>query len=229
MSILRTLDAAFNATAALGSYAEKLGRAVTEFAQSRSHNVPPHVYRFSHPVRRALPGKQPVKQVEVYQPTCSKSKVWEIHIHPCQTDPREIVRLAIAGLASCIAGPDVKHGDDYGKVASDLGLTRGKLANGRESWRTPVVDPESQVALYAVADALGPFPIGALDASADGRKVPDRNFSPSICPTCGKVAVRLSKKTLETRRVFCGGPRKTPHEPEQFTLTPQAEPAEVAA
>jgi len=219
--VIRTSDAARAAMVELGTWAARLDARVRAFVALRSLLSPPVIYRFSHPVRRALPTtRAAVKLWEAYPPECSESGVWEIHIHPLQTDPGTLVVAALTGMASAIAGPDVRFGPGYGKAAAKLGLAPGpsRRRRGGVSWRNAVVGPESRAAVDRIADSLGAFPLGALDASKTKRRVADRNFQKAICPTCGPTNARLSRKTLEERIFMCGGTRRTPHAPAIVTL-----------
>lgn len=212
--VIRTSAAARAAMVELGAWAARLDERTRAFVEARSLLWPPVVYRFSHPVRRALPTtRASVKVWEAYPPLCSESGVWEIHIHPRETDARSIVVAALAGMASAISGPDAKFGRDYAKAAACLGLAPGPSRRGGVSWRNAVADPESQVAVQGIAAALGPFPLGALDASKAQGRIGDRNFRKAICPTCGPTSARLSKKAFEERIFLCGGTRKAPHAP----------------
>lgn len=213
----------------LGEWAVKLGERIRAFVQGRSIVAPPVVYRFSHPARRALPTtRSTIKLWEAYPPECSESGVWEIHIHPRQTDPGTLVVATLAGMASAIAGPDVRFGPGYGKAAARLGLAPGpsRRRRGGVSWHNAVVGPESRAAVDRIADSLGAFPLGALDASKTKRRVADRNFQKAICPTCGPTSVRLSRKAFEERIFMCAGARLAPHAPAIVTLgRDDAEPA----
>lgn len=219
--LVRNNAAAQAAMLELGAWAARLDAKISAFVALRSLLSPPVIYRFSHPVRRALPtSRASVKSWEAYPPACSDSGVWEIHIHPRETDAQAIVVAALRGTASAIAGPDVKFGRDYGRAAAKLGLAAGPSGRkrGGVSWRNAGVDPESRAELHGIADSLGAFPLGALDASKAQRRRADRNLPKAICPTCGPTSARLSRKALEERIVMCGGPRKAPHAPAVVTL-----------
>lgn len=217
--VVRNNATAQAAMVELGAWAARLDARIRAFVALRSMVSPPVIYRFSHPVRRALPTtRASVKSWEAYPPACSESGVWEIHVHPRETDARTIVLAALAGLASAMAGPDVKFGPAYSKAAANLGLAPGSSRRGGTSWRNAVVGPESRAEVHRIADSLGALPLGALDASKAQRRMADRNFRKAICPTCGPTSVRLSKKAFEERIFMCGGSRKAPHEPAVVTL-----------
>lgn len=214
--VIRTGDGARASMVELGAWAARLEAIVRQFVEDRSLPMPPVVYRFSHPVRRALPRRRiGIKLWEAYPPACSESGVWEIHIHPRETDPRTIVVAALRGMASAIAGPDVKFGADYGLAAARLGLAPGPSGRrrGGVSWRNAVIGQRSSAVIDSLADRLGAFPLGALDASKAQRWYPDRNFRNAICPTCGPTNARLSRKGFEERIFMCAGARIAPHVP----------------
>lgn len=228
-SMVRNSAAAQAAMVDLGAWAAGLDASIRAFAALRSVVPPPVIYRFSHPVRRALPTtRASVKSWEAYPPACSESVVWEIHIHPRETDARAIVVAALAGLASAVAGSGAKFGRDYSKAAVSLGLAPGPSRRWRTSWRNAVVEPGSRAEVHGIADSLGAFPLGALDASKAQGRMADRNFHKAICPICGPTSARLSRKAFEERIFLCGGARRAPHQPAVVTLSRDKPKVEAA-
>jgi hypothetical protein len=92
-----------------------------------------------------------------------------------------------------------------------------------------MIHPDSRVTIDRLADSLGAFPLGALDASVAARRIGDRNFHKPVCPTCGPTTLRLSKKAAEERIFLCGGPRRTPHAPAPMRLAVDEVTPEIAA
>jgi hypothetical protein len=206
--------------AELAAWAARLEVNVCKLVRDRLLAAPSVVYRFSHPARRALATRQSdAKLWEAYPPVCSDSSVWEIHIHPRETDPRRIVVAALAGVTKVVAPPDAGLGREYGRVASKLGLAPGPSGRSRGgvSWRNAVADP-ARSDVDRLAASLGAFPLGALDASKARRRVADRNFRKAVCPTCGPTNVRLSRQAFKERIILCGGTRENPHAPAVVTL-----------
>jgi hypothetical protein len=213
----------------LGLWAATLDERIRAFVASRGVASPPVIYRFSHPVRRALPSaRASVNSWEAYPPVCSESGVWEIHLHPRETDPQAVVLAALSALARTIAGPDAKFGRVYRRAAASLGLAAGPGRRGARSWRNTVVAQERRAEVQGIAEALGVFPLGALDASKARGRAADRNFRKAVCPTCGSTNARLSKKAFEERIFLCGGLREAPHAPAVVTLGQDTEEAEAA-
>jgi hypothetical protein len=219
--VIGSSEAARAAMLELAAWAARLEESVSKLAHERLLVAPAVVYRLSHPARRALATSQAdAKLWEAYPPPCSGSAVWEIHIHPRETDSRTIVVAALAGLSKAVVGSCHGLGRHYGKVASKLGLAPGpsRRARGGTSWRHPVAAAHSLSAIDRIAASLGPIPLGALDASKTRRRVADRNLRKAVCPTCGPTNVRLSRQALEERILLCGGARETPHPPAVMTL-----------
>lgn len=126
----------------------------------------------------------------------------EILVTPLLDDSYRIADVLTHELAHTLFGPEEKHGRDFAKAVTDLGLvgkpTETVAGVGWYEWAVPILKK------------LGPIPHARLDPTKSGVKKQTTRLLKAQCEDCGftfrATAKWLNAKELVCPDADCGGP-----------------------
>lgn len=121
---------------------------------------------------------------ECWDPKASAAGASEIFISPCLAEPARVLDVLVHELVHAAVGVSHGHRGPFRRLAKALGL-EGRMTATHAG-------PQLAARLNALAEKLGPYPHGALDRSAFGRKQNTRMHK-AICPACG-FTMRVAAK-----------------------------------
>lgn len=150
-----------------------------------SYNVPANIRcSCGFPSKGAMSNKR--KRIgECWSDKASEGKYFEIFIHPCLSEPVEVLETLIHEMAHAVVGLEAKHGGPFKRLATEIGLI-GKMTATKAS-------PELSKELLQISNVIGPYPHQRLSSLDAGRIKKGSNVVKAVCPECGYTAV-ISKK-----------------------------------
>lgn len=101
----------------------------------------------------------------------------EIFINPSQADSARVADILTHELAHTLFGPDEKHGKNFKKAVTDLGL-EGKAT-------ATVAGPVWREWAHPILQGLGPIPHAVLDPALSGVKKQSTRLLKCECEDCG--------------------------------------------
>jgi hypothetical protein len=130
----------------------------------------------------------------------------EIFINPTQADSSRVADILTHELAHTLFGPDEKHGKNFKKAVTDLGL-EGKAT-------ATVAGPLWREWAHPILQGLGPIPHAVLDPALSGVKKQSTRLLKCECEDCGFTFRATAKwvsngeeglRELRCPDVNCGG------------------------
>jgi len=138
-------------------------------------------------------GKRKRTVGECHDATMAKDQKPHILVSPLLDNPAEVLATLLHECVHAAVGNAAGHGPVYRALAERVGL------EGRMTSTKPGAALTAR--LSVLAEALGPYPHGAIDLST--RKKQGTRLLKAQCPECGAI-VRLSAKVAAAGMPYCG-------------------------
>lgn len=142
------------------------------------------------PSRNGLLGGKMLRSGECWGEERSADGHFEIFISPVIDDPLNVIGVLGHEMCHAVAGIAAKHGPDFKKVASHIGL-EGKMT-------ATTIGVEFKNYALDIIEAIGPYPMAKLDARkmSNGIKKQGTRLLKAECASCG-YTVRISQKWVD--------------------------------
>jgi len=127
---------------------------------------------------------------ECWYPGSSKDAHHELFIHPTLDEPIEVAATLAHELAHVVAGPEAKHGKDFKRLVTPLGLTGRACATVAGEGFIELIKP--------ILKQAGKYPHASLSAGGTSTRGPKQStrMIKVVCEECGYI-LRTTRSWLQ--------------------------------